>query len=168
MRKKVGIFSTQYPKNTEIKQKVQQTLQFLRDDKLIYFVDGKGTYTLITSELLKTEAEETENIDFSKEKPEKREYLIETYVRKTKWVKEAKKAYGTDCMYKRCKNTFLRPDGAPYIEVHHIIPLFKGGEELLWNLSVLCAHHHRMAHFSNEQDKNTMEKYLLKEAELRS
>ena len=66
------------------------------------------------------------------------------------------------CMYGICTNTFLKEDGLPYLEVHHSIPLCRGGEDGLWNLSVLCAHHQRMAHFVNIRTRVRLENELLK------
>lgn len=117
--------------------------------------------------MLKQEYDETKTIDLTKEKPEKKEYIVETYVRKVTWAKKAIEFFGDLCIFKNCKNTFFREDGSRYIEVHHIIPLFKGGEDSLWNLSVLCAHHHKMAHFSNTSTKIDIEKFLLKEVKKR-
>lgn len=94
--------------------------------------------------------------------PEKREYLIETYARDRGWKSLAKRAFGEYCMYSECGNTFIKNDGRPYIEVHHIVPLHKNGEDGIWNLSVLCAHHHRMAHFAREKERKQMEQFLLK------
>ena len=54
-------------------------------------------------------------------------------------------------------NTFLKEDGSRYIEVHHIVPLHCGGEDGIWNLSVLCAHHHRMAHFAGLRERKQIE-----------
>jgi 8-oxo-dGTP pyrophosphatase MutT (NUDIX family) len=84
-----------------------------------------------------------------------------------KWVKQAIDIFGYNCLFQNCGNTFLREDGIPYIEVHHIIPLCHGGEDGLWNLSVLCAHHHRMAHFADANTQIAVEKFLLKEVDAR-
>lgn len=92
---------------------------------------------------------------------EKREYLIETYARNRGWKKLAQETFGTHCMYRQCSNTFIKRDGTPYIEVHHIIPLHVGGADGVWNLSVLCAHHHRMAHFARENEKEELKEFLL-------
>jgi len=54
-----------------------------------------------------------------------------------------------------------------YIEVHHIIPLHAGGVDGIWNLSVVCAHHHKMAHFANIKTRKDIESVLLKETECR-
>ena len=97
--------------------------------------------------------------------PEKREYLVETYARDHGWKRLAKKAFGEYCMHAECDNTFIKEDGSRYIEVHHIVPLYKGGEDGVWNLSVLCAHHHRMAHFARKTERDKMRNFLLKKNE---
>ena len=55
----------------------------------------------------------------------------------------------------------IKKDGSRYIGVHHIIPLCKGGEDGLWNLSVLFARHHRMAHYSDRKTRFDMQKFLI-------
>jgi predicted HNH restriction endonuclease len=155
------------PDNKNVEAKIRQQLQFLRNDNLISFIDNSGHYTLRGIDLLSSEAEETKTIDLSKEEPEKREYLVETYVRSVAWARQAKETLGDLCLYNNCNNTFIREDGTRYIEVHHIIPLCRGGEDGLWNLSVLCAHHHRMAHYSNGKTRIAMENLLINEVRCR-
>ena len=56
----------------------------------------------------------------------------------------------------------FKDDGkTPYCEVHHITPFCEGGEDALENLSVLCAHHHRMAHFAVEKERAELREFLL-------
>jgi len=155
------------PRNLHKEAKIRQQLQFLRDDGLLTFVDFRGTYTLRGIDILDGEVEEEKIVEVKLASSEKREYLIETYVRDIGWVKEAKKNLGLYCIYMSCKNTFLKEDGEPYIEAHHIIPLCKGGEDGLWNISILCAHHHRMAHYADIKTRIKMEKTLLKEVQRR-
>ena len=157
------IFEQFKPENQHRKAKVRQQLQFLRDDNLITFLDNSGHYTLRGIDLLEEEKQEIKTIDISRESPEKREYIVETYVRNISWARKAIETFGKYCMFIECNNTFLREDATPYIEVHHIIPLCYGGEDGLWNLSVLCAHHHRMAHYADTATRINVEKYLLKE-----
>lgn len=38
-------------------------------------------------------------------------------------------------------------DGTPYLEVHHVIPLSKGGLDVIDNVQALCPNCHRKAHF---------------------
>ena len=155
------VFRSAYPNNRFPRQKVCEMLQKLRDAELITFLKNTGNYTLRGVELLDVEREETTTIELSKETPDKREYLVETYVRKAKWAQRAREAFGDYCLYDKCKNTFLRNDGTPYIEVHHIIFLCRNGEDSLPNLSVLCAHHHRMAHFAHYRTKKHLQCMLL-------
>jgi 5-methylcytosine-specific restriction protein A len=42
---------------------------------------------------------------------------------------------------------FLRSDGSPYLEVHHRIPLSKGGEDTVCNAIALCPNCHREKHY---------------------
>ncbi len=156
------------PDNHHLLPKVRQQLQFIRNDGLLQFIDGRGTYTLKGVELLKGEVEEEKIKEISIQSPEKREYLIETYARNRGWVKEAKETLGLYCLYPMCLNTFNKPNNEPYIEVHHIISLCDGGEDVIWNLAVVCAHHHKMAHFSGMQTKHSLKKILLQVTELRT
>lgn len=160
-------FKSYRPENKHLEAKIRQQLQFLRDDNKITFLDNSGHYTLRGIELLTAEKIETININFQNELPEKKEYLVETYVRNVAWAKLAVKQFGDRCLYPRCENSFFREDGSRYIEVHHIIPLCKGGEDGLWNLSVLCAHHHKMAHFGDIKTRSILEKQLLNEVKFR-
>jgi len=153
--------------NHNVEAKVRQQLQFLRDDNLLSFLNQRGTYTLRGVEVLKDELEDDKILEVSRATPEKREYLIETFARNKGWVAEAKNRFGVYCMCPNCKNTFAKPDGTAYIEVHHIIPMAAGGEDGLWNLAVLCAHHHRMAHFADTATCLTLQKTLLAETQAR-
>ena len=140
---------------------VRRLLQELRDLQFVTFLDRSGCYTLRGIDLLDSERDELKTVNFINETPLKKEYIVETYVRKTKWAKLAVESFGCHCLFKNCNNTFVREDGTQYIEVHHIIPLCKGGENGIWNLSVLCAHHHKMAHFATEQTRSEIQDYLL-------
>lgn len=159
-------FNSFSDQNHHAQAKVRQQLQFLQTDNLLTFIDQRGSYTL-KGVLLDGELEDEKIADVSNADPEKREYLIETYARNRGWVAEAKNRFGVYCMCAGCRNTFLKPDGEPYIEVHHIIPLSDGGEDSLWNLSVLCAHHHRLAHFGENDIRLNFQSTLLKETQAR-
>lgn len=154
------------PENNNVQAKVRQQLQFLRDDNLLNFLDQRGSYTL-KGVILKGELEDEKIAEISSTEPEKREYLIETYARNRGWVVEAKNRFGVYCMCADCRNTFTKPDGQAYIEVHHIVSLSDGGEDSLWNLAVLCAHHHRMAHFADKSTQLGLRDILLRETHAR-
>jgi len=148
---------------------VRRLLQELRDDKLISFLDSRGAYTLLGIDVLPNEIVDENDLKILLEikHPSKKEYTIETYARNRGWVKKAKEVLGLDCLYPNCQNTFMKENGSKYIEVHHIIPLHTGGVDGIWNLSVVCAHHHKMAHFADMKTRKNIEVLLLKETELR-
>ncbi len=124
-----------------------------------------NAYTLSGADILPGELEKESAVLVvrGESNADKREVLLETYARNRGWVRLAKKVFGEKCMCQNCNNAFTKKDGKPYIEVHHIVPLHKGGEDGVWNLSVLCAHHHRMAHFARDKDRRTISSYLVKE-----
>ena len=41
-------------------------------------------------------------------------------------------------------------DGSPYLEVHHIIPLARGGHDTVANAQALCPNCHRRIHFGSD------------------
>jgi predicted HNH restriction endonuclease len=156
---------------------VRRELQALRNKGIITFHDKNGNaghYTLRKPVILEDELDSTLNADMLNEdaaifthenkndsKLIKREYLIESFARNKGWVKAAKDTFGYYCIHPECANSFLKEDGIPYIEVHHIIPLHDNGEDGIWNLAVVCAHHHKMAHFSSHITQKELQKLFL-------
>ena len=51
------------------------------------------------------------------------------------------------CQSCRCDAPFLKEDGTPFLEVHHIEWLSKGGEDTVENAIALCPNCHRQAHY---------------------
>ncbi|HBN2191723.1 HNH endonuclease [Escherichia coli] len=51
------------------------------------------------------------------------------------------------CQSCRCDAPFLKEDGTPFLEVHHIEWLSKGGEDYVENAIALCPNCHRQAHY---------------------
>ncbi|RYX81220.1 hypothetical protein EON83_25200 [bacterium] len=152
------------PSNHHRAAKLRQTLQYLRDDELITFKEERGNYTLLGETLLvgEVEAEAIPILKAFKGERQKREYLIEIYARDTKLVKAARQLFDFRCACVGCSNFFLKDDGkTPYCEVHHITPFCDGGEDVLSNLSVLCAHHHRMAHFAIQKERAELRDFLI-------
>lgn len=47
---------------------------------------------------------------------------------------------------------FVQFDGAPYLEVHHMIPLASGGPDTTENTIALCPNCHRKVHLSKDRD----------------
>jgi hypothetical protein len=52
-----------------------------------------------------------------------------------------------------CKAMFNRPNGTPYLEVHHVTPLAKGGPDTVENTVALCPNCHRRAHHSIDAEQ---------------
>lgn len=144
---------------------IRRLLQELREEDIVSFEGGSGgNYALRAVELDpgRRAALEEQGIDLPAfYLTERLEHLAETHSRDTALVREAKERLGTQCLMPCCDNTFTKEDGSPYIEVHHVVPLYLGGEDRLENLSVVCAHHHRMAHFADSDTKARLRDELL-------
>lgn len=160
-----GELRRKHPDNNNPEAKIRQQLQKLRNEKTLSFVNNRGTYTYREELLLPDEVSDDKIGDIFKSRPERREYVMETFARDRGWVREAKHKFGCQCMMEGCGLTFQTANRQPYIEVHHIVPLFDGGEDGVWNLSVLCAHHHRMAHFAMPKVRKEISDYLTAENE---
>ncbi|MCY4042249.1 MAG: HNH endonuclease [Candidatus Dadabacteria bacterium] len=144
---------------------VRRVLQELRNAGLLVF-EGGGNYVFRTQDLfvLDAGADDENLVEIVKSHPpEKREYVCEVFVRDVAWVKEAKEVFGFRCLFHQCENSFVKEDGTPYIEVHHINPLSEGGEHGIKNLSVVCAHHHRMAHYADVKTRESVKDFLMRE-----
>ena len=61
------------------------------------------------------------------------------------------RANGT-CEYCNEPAPFLRTDGSPYLETHHIIPLSKKGNDDIDNVSAICPNCHKELHFGNRRE----------------
>jgi 5-methylcytosine-specific restriction protein A len=96
--------------------------------------------------------------------PEYRRRMAGSYVRDPKVRDLVLKRAGGVC--ESCGNPgFLKRDGTPYLETHHVISLSEQGPDKAHNVIALCANDHRRAHFGNDwaelQDKflKTLNKY---------
>jgi predicted HNH restriction endonuclease len=148
------------PNNNHVRQKLAEQLQILvRDEKITRL--ERGTYTLVVDFLPSDNLTPEEEKIVQSHIPEKREYWVESFTRNQSWVKQAKEKLGYYCLCHNCQNSFNKEDGTPYIEVHHIIPMREGVEDSINNLSVLCAHHHRFAHFATSKDRKALQEELL-------
>lgn len=156
-----GEFAAFAPRNRNLYAKVRQQLQVLRDGGLLTFVDNRGTYTLRGVDLLRDEVDEPAIVAALPVTAREREYLVEIRARDRGWVRLARHTFGDYCLVPQCANTFVKDDGTRYVEVHHIEPLHEGGEEQIWNLAVICAHHHRVAHYAREEERSRMRGILM-------
>ena len=63
----------------------------------------------------------------------------------------ARKRADHRCEIGDCEHpSFQTPGGLPYTEVHHIVPLSEGGEDIIENVACLCAAHHREVHLGQQ------------------
>ena len=48
----------------------------------------------------------------------------------------------------------MKPDGVPYVEAHHVVPVSRGSAGLLdpANIITVCANHHRELHYGGVPD----------------
>ena len=77
----------------------------------------------------------------------KTQKVIETSERNRKAVRQMKRLYKT-CQITGDDFVFSKINGEPYLEVHHLVPLGKGGSDDPANLVVISAHIHRMLHYA--------------------
>jgi 5-methylcytosine-specific restriction protein A len=54
---------------------------------------------------------------------------------------------------------FNGPDGDPFFEVHHVLPLAQGGSDSVENAVALCPNCHRRCHYSSDRDNFTKTLY---------
>lgn len=45
---------------------------------------------------------------------------------------------------------FVRKDGSPFLEVHHIEPLAEGGGDNIFNTVAICPNCHRFLHYGQD------------------
>lgn len=59
---------------------------------------------------------------------------------------------------------FIKDNGEPYLEEHHLIPLFEGGEDSINNVCAVCPNCHRELHYGKNRDllKEATKKFLVK------
>ena len=75
------------------------------------------------------------------------EVTTRVYKRSPYMVAEVLLRANGKCQSCRCDAPFLKEDGTPFLEVHHIEWLSKGGEDSVENAIALCPNCHRQAHY---------------------
>lgn len=96
----------------------------------------------------KSDAERKHRLESASKKPEVIQVITTNYKRNPDVVVEVLKRAEGIC--EDCGNPapFLRAsNGSPYLEVHHVLPLAKGGDDTVENAVALCPNCHRKAHF---------------------
>lgn len=81
-------------------------------------------------------------------KPKKRLVMTPVYDRNPDVIAEVLERAGSKC--EKCLNEApfkKRKDGMPYLEVHHIVRLADGGDDIVENAIALCPNCHRESHY---------------------
>ena len=99
--------------------------------------------------------ERKERLRRASKTPDKVQILSVGYIRNPDVVVEVLKLAKGKCEQCHIDAPFIRKsDGSPYLEVHHWIPLAKGGEDSVENAAALCPTCHRKIHFGIEAEPN--------------
>lgn len=79
--------------------------------------------------------------------PKKSSAIVTTYDRNSDVIAEVLHRANGVC--ERCHQPapFIKVDGRPYLEVHHVIPLSQNGEDTVENAEALCPNCHREKHY---------------------
>lgn len=87
-----------------------------------------------------------------KGKPKTIKRTVTEFVRDPFVVAAALRRADGVCEVPGCSHSlFVRETGAPYLEVHHILPLSQGGEDTMLNVAAICPACHREHHFGTQQ-----------------
>ena len=117
-------------------QTLSRTLQYLRDEGKLSFLDDRGTYELIFLENLNA-LDIASDYDY----PPRAPTTVHRIRRDTKIVAQLKKRYGYRCQI--CGHRIELKDGY-YCEAHHLRPLGQphNGPDVSENIIIVCPNHH--------------------------
>lgn len=90
--------------------------------------------------------------DIGADRPERVVTASRLFVRDPRVVAEVLRFAGGHC--ELCGNPapFLRVDGQPFLEVHHVCTLAEGGADRVENAVALCPNCHRQLHYGQDRD----------------
>ena len=116
---------------------------------------GKWGYRKVKSEFEKAvddaselpQSELKEILDAENKTPELIEVTTRVYKRSPYVVAEVLSRANGKCQSCKSDAPFLKVDGTPFLEVHHIEWLSNGGEDSVENAIALCPNCHRQAHY---------------------
>ncbi len=97
--------------------------------------------------------------------PESSKRIVETteYERDPHVVEYALRKANGICQLCNNQAPFIRKDGTPFLEVHHILFLSEGGPDTIENTVALCPNCHRkMHHHNTEQERDLLKLMALK------
>lgn len=79
-------------------------------------------------------------------RPTRIERVVQEFARSPAVVAEVLRIAAGRCELCECAAPFLRADGSPYLEVHHVRTLAEGGADTVDNAVALCPTCHRLLH----------------------
>jgi 5-methylcytosine-specific restriction endonuclease McrA len=147
-------------KNIAFKNKV---LEFIQNSKFGKNSNVYKSFENIEDELDKKVAaslsispkERRRRLSVARRIPKKTEIISIAYIRNPDVIAEVLSRANGFCEVCKMKAPFLRAtDETPYLEIHHEIPLAKGGEDVIENAVAVCPNCHRKAHFGVIAQKN--------------
>jgi len=133
----------------ENEQDFSQVIAYLTPSDTISYDAFIQQEELAVRESLNSEYETRRNrINDASQEPERTQVYSFVYKRNPDIVAEALRRANGVCEKCDSPAPFVRStDGTPYLEVHHIIPLSKKGEDSLGNVIAVCPNCHRELHF---------------------
>lgn len=98
--------------------------------------------------------------------PLRRSQTVAAYDRDPMVVALRKKLSGSRCEVDGCTSlTFENDAGEQFVEVHHLIPLAQGGEDVMENTVAVCPTHHRYLHVGKGRSDLTAKLQARRKAE---
>lgn len=102
----------------------------------------------VKKSLKSSSKERIKRLKSARKKPKQKIVSTIVYERNSDVVAEVQ--YRAKGICEKCLKTApfdRKSDGSPYLEVHHEVPLAKGGDDTVENAIALCPNCHREAHF---------------------
>ena len=130
-----------------VKAKMKNVVFELDEILDMYVYDDTGSYDIVIDEQIKKNFDEDFGNDIQNETKEQRILRIKRY---QKTVNELKVKYNYKCQISSCGYSFPMDNGKGYCEAHHIELLSNNGSQKPENVLILCANHHRMFHYANQ------------------
>ena len=84
-----------------------------------------------------------------------RKVISTSYSRDQEVAEYAIRRAGGQCDLCQLPAPFVKKDGTPYLESHHVEWLSRGGEDTIENVVAICPNCHRKIHVLNEKSDNT-------------
>ena len=89
-------------------------------------------------------------LEVGQDHPQKRDRITSTYVRSASVVEQVKIRADGFCQLCKKEAPFKDKEGKPYLEVHHIIWLSRGGPDTIENAVALCPNCHSKMHIIDD------------------